>query len=479
MNWLGKMISKENQIQNGEYESIVAHKMLDLFIIVATLLAASWLYLGNIPKNYFILAGLGCVIYLLFAQNFELYRNQDFTTTFQKIQRLTACWAMTVLVILMLAFFAKRSEVHSRVVIAIWLMAVPYFMVTARAISRFSKKKLFAEDQYQNKAIVIGATEAGYHMAGALGKNDSILTFEGIYDDTEKSTDQRAANQADGNVAYPIKGSIEQALVLAKSRELKHVFIALQPLGTEKVKALIQSFADSTARVYVVPNMQTFDLMQSRWRTINGVPTVSVHDTPFNGVRSAIKRVEDIVASTIILTLISPVLAVVAMGVKMSSSGPIIFKQKRYGLDGKEILIWKFRSMSTQDNGSVVKQATKNDPRVTKFGAFIRKTSLDELPQFFNVLQGRMSIVGPRPHAVAHNEEYRKIVEKYMLRHKVKPGITGLAQVSGYRGETDTLDKMEKRVEYDLKYIRTWTLWLDIKIIVMTVFKGFVGKTAY
>ncbi|WP_244916974.1 undecaprenyl-phosphate glucose phosphotransferase [Vibrio coralliirubri] len=479
MNWLGKMISKENQIQNGEYESIVAHKMLDLFIIVATLLAASWLYLGNIPKNYFILAGLGCVIYLLFAQNFELYRNQDFTTTFQKIQRLTACWAMTVLVILMLAFFAKRSEVHSRVVIAIWLMAVPYFMVTARAISRFSKKKLFAEDQYQNKAIVIGATEAGYHMAGALGKNDSILTFEGIYDDTEKNTDQRAANQADGNVAYPIKGSIEQALVLAKSRELKHVFIALQPLGTEKVKALIQSFADSTARVYVVPNMQTFDLMQSRWRTINGVPTVSVHDTPFNGVRSAIKRVEDIVASTIILTLISPVLAVVAMGVKMSSSGPIIFKQKRYGLDGKEILIWKFRSMSTQDNGSVVKQATKNDPRVTKFGAFIRKTSLDELPQFFNVLQGRMSIVGPRPHAVAHNEEYRKIVEKYMLRHKVKPGITGLAQVSGYRGETDTLDKMEKRVEYDLKYIRTWTLWLDIKIIVMTVFKGFVGKTAY
>lgn len=479
MNWLGKMISKENQIQNGEYESIVAHKMLDLFIIVATLLAASWLYLGSIPKNYFILAGLGCVIYLLFAQNFELYRNQDFTTTFQKIQRLTACWAMTVLVILMLAFFAKRSEVHSRVVIAIWLMAVPYFMVTARAISRFSKKKLFAEDQYQNKAIVIGATEAGYHMAGALGKNDSILTFEGIYDDTEKSTDQRAANQADGNVAYPIKGSIEQALVLAKSRELKHVFIALQPLGTEKVKALIQSFADSTARVYVVPNMQTFDLMQSRWRTINGVPTVSVHDTPFNGVRSAIKRVEDIVASTIILTLISPVLAVVAMGVKMSSPGPIIFKQKRYGLDGKEILIWKFRSMSTQDNGSVVKQATKNDPRVTKFGAFIRKTSLDELPQFFNVLQGRMSIVGPRPHAVAHNEEYRKIVEKYMLRHKVKPGITGLAQVSGYRGETDTLDKMEKRVEYDLKYIRTWTLWLDIKIIVMTVFKGFVGKTAY
>lgn len=177
--------------------------------------------------------------------------------------------------------------------------------------------------------------------------------------------------------------------------------------------------------------------------------------------------------------MISPVLLAVAIGVKLSSPGPVIFKQKRYGLDGEEILIWKFRSMSTQDNGAVVKQATKNDPRVTKFGAFIRRTSLDELPQFINVLQGRMSIVGPRPHAVAHNEEYRQIVGRYMLRHNVKPGITGLAQVSGYRGETDTLDKMEKRVEYDLKYIRTWSLWLDIKIIVMTVFKGFVGKAAY
>jgi putative colanic acid biosynthesis UDP-glucose lipid carrier transferase len=157
----------------------------------------------------------------------------------------------------------------------------------------------------------------------------------------------------------------------------------------------------------------------------------------------------------------------------------VIFKQYRYGIDGKKIKVWKFRSMKVMDNGGVVKQATKDDPRVTKFGSFIRRTSLDELPQFINVLQGRMSIVGPRPHAVAHNEEYRQIVDKYMLRHKVKPGITGWAQINGYRGETDTLDKMEKRVEYDLNYIRNWSLWLDIKIIFLTVFKGFVGKNTY
>lgn len=472
------MILKEYQIQNGEYESIVAHKLLDLLIIVTVLMATSTFYLGGVQRDYYILSGLGCVIYLLFAEGFELYRNQDFTTTFHKIKRLGACWGMTVLVILMIAFFTKRSEIHSRVVIAIWLLAVPYLMGTVRVAARFGKKYLLLKEQYKQKAIVIGATKAGSDMAGALLKTDSMMTFEGIYDDIQ-NTDQTTESQTHEAMAYPIKGSIEQALVLAKERKLKHVFIALQPLGTEKVKALVRRFSDTTARVYVVPNLQTYDLVQSRWRTINGVPTVSVHDTPFNGVSSLIKRAEDIVASTLILMMISPALAAVALGVKLSSPGPIIFKQKRYGLDGKEILVWKFRSMRTQDNGAIVKQATKNDPRVTKFGAFIRRTSLDELPQFINVLQGRMSIVGPRPHAVAHNEEYRQIVEKYMLRHKVKPGITGLAQIKGYRGETDTLEKMEKRVEYDLKYIRTWSLWLDIKIILLTAFKGFVGKTAY
>jgi putative colanic acid biosynthesis UDP-glucose lipid carrier transferase len=192
-----------------------------------------------------------------------------------------------------------------------------------------------------------------------------------------------------------------------------------------------------------------------------------------------VKRVTDIVLSSIILVLISPVLLAVAIGVKMSSPGPIIFKQRRTGLDGKEILVFKFRSMVTQDNGPVVKQATKNDSRITPFGAFIRKTSLDELPQLFNVLLGSMSLVGPRPHAVAHNEEYRKLVQAYMLRHKVRPGITGWAQVNGFRGETDTVEKMAARVQYDLEYLRNWSLALDLKIIARTVRVLFFDRNAY
>lgn len=191
------------------------------------------------------------------------------------------------------------------------------------------------------------------------------------------------------------------------------------------------------------------------------------------------KRVEDLVIGSLITLLILPVLVAVAIGVKLSSPGPVLFKQDRYGLGGKKIKVWKFRSMRVMENDAVVTQATKNDPRVTKFGAFIRRTSLDELPQFVNVLQGSMSIVGPRPHAVAHNEEYRVLVDNYMIRHKIKPGITGWAQINGYRGETETVDKMEKRIQYDIQYMQNWSLWLDIKIIFMTVFKGFVSETAY
>lgn len=180
-----------------------------------------------------------------------------------------------------------------------------------------------------------------------------------------------------------------------------------------------------------------------------------------------------------ILLLISPLLLVISIAIKLTSSGPVFFKQIRYGLNGKSILVYKFRTMKVMENGSQVKQAVKNDPRVTSVGRLLRRTSLDELPQFFNVILGNMSIVGPRPHAVAHNEEYRKLIPGYMLRHKVKPGITGLAQIRGWRGETDTLDKMEKRIECDLEYIRTWSIWLDIKIIFLTVFRGFIHKAAY
>jgi putative colanic acid biosynthesis UDP-glucose lipid carrier transferase len=236
---------------------------------------------------------------------------------------------------------------------------------------------------------------------------------------------------------------------------------------------------NTTASLHFVPDVFGVNIIQGRLGDMGGIPVVGLTVTPFTGVNRLIKRASDVVLSLLILVLISPLLLAVAVGVKLSSPGPVIFRQRRTGLDSEVITVYKFRSMTVEENGADVQQATRNDPRVTRFGAFIRKTSLDELPQFINVLQGRMSIVGPRPHAVAHNEQYRKIVKAYMARHKVKPGITGWAQVNGLRGETDTVDKMARRVEYDLEYLRNWSLGLDLLIIARTVKLVVFDRSAY
>ncbi|WP_241627780.1 undecaprenyl-phosphate glucose phosphotransferase, partial [Rosenbergiella epipactidis] len=257
------------------------------------------------------------------------------------------------------------------------------------------------------------------------------------------------------------------------------VYLVLNTTDFEQINWFVDKLSDTTCSVYYVPDVSTYNILHSRFEEINGIPVLSIFDTPLSGLNRVVKRLEDILLSSIILLLISPLLILLAFLVKISSPGPIIFKQNRYGIDGKPICIWKFRTMHFSPTDSQIKQAIKNDPRVTKIGAFLRKSSLDELPQFINVLTGSMSIVGPRPHAISHNEEYRLLIDGYMLRHKVKPGITGLAQVNGWRGETETLDKMEKRIEFDLIYIRHWSLLLDIKIIFRTIFNGFFGKNAY
>ncbi len=243
--------------------------------------------------------------------------------------------------------------------------------------------------------------------------------------------------------------------------------------------ALLDAMRDSTVSIYFVPDLFITDLIQARFDRVGNVPVVAVCETPFYGLRSIPKRLSDIIISLLILIPLIPVLILIALGVKLSSPGPVLFKQRRYGLNGEEIRIYKFRSMTVCDNGNIIKQATRNDTRITRFGGFLRKTSLDELPQFINVLQGRMSIVGPRPHAVAHNELYRQLIKGYMIRHKVKPGITGWAQVNGLRGETDSLDKMAARIEYDLDYLRSWSMGLDLQIIMRTVGVVLGDQNAY
>ncbi len=275
-------------------------------------------------------------------------------------------------------------------------------------------------------------------------------------------------------------GSIASAAEFVKTYNVQHIYIALPLSAQPRVLALLDELRDTTASIYFIPDIVSFNLIQANISTINGIPILTVCESPFIGINSIIKRVSDVVLSLSILLLIAPLMLLIAAGVKLSSRGPVLFKQRRYGLDGKDIVVYKFRSMTVmEDDAQQINQATRNDPRITRFGGFLRRTSLDELPQFINVLQGRMSIVGPRPHAISHNEMYRSLIKGYMIRHKVKPGITGWAQINGFRGETDLLEKMQARIDYDLDYLRNWSLFLDLLIIFKTISVVIEDKNAY
>lgn len=461
-----------NRIKYYGEESTVAFKVFDLFWITLILMLLAHSYLGGISTIYQTALCLVLVVFYIIAEIAEVYRPNRYTTLTRTAVAIIITWSVCVAMSLSLAFFFKVSEEYSRFVLGTWFVLTPFILIAWRFACRHLNRFLRPTRIYKERSIIIGATRAGFQLAAGLKSHQDNEILLGFYDD-------RTLDRIGTITPAPLRGRIYDALLIAKNRSVENVYIALPMEATKRIKLILNTFTDANARVYVVPDFFTFDLMQSRLRYVGKVVTVSVYDTPFYGFSSVTKRIEDVVLGSMILFLISPILLIVGLGVKLSSPGPIIFKQERYGLDGRPIKVWKFRSMRVMDNGAVVKQATKDDPRVTNFGAFIRRTSLDELPQFINVITGQMSIVGPRPHAVAHNEQYRSLIDKYMLRHHVKPGITGWAQINGYRGETDTLDKMQKRVEHDLIYIQSWSLWLDIKIIFLTVFNGFTGKTAY
>jgi putative colanic acid biosynthesis UDP-glucose lipid carrier transferase len=276
-----------------------------------------------------------------------------------------------------------------------------------------------------------------------------------------------------------VLGSFAALPELVRRHKINDVYLTVPVSLHGRTNSLLHGLHDMAVSIFFVPDISGVNVIQGRMRTMDGLPVMSLLESPFIGINGMVKRISDIVLSSVIVVLISPVIAAVALGVKLSSPGPIIFKQRRNGLDGSEILVYKFRSMRVMENGAKVTQATRGDPRITPFGAFIRKTSLDELPQFLNVLQGRMSIVGPRPHAVAHNEQYRPIIRAYMVRHKVRPGITGWAQVNGCRGETDVIEKMEARVAYDIEYLRNWSLGLDLRVIARTIRLILFDRNAY
>jgi putative colanic acid biosysnthesis UDP-glucose lipid carrier transferase len=381
---------------------------------------------------------------------------------------------VTLLAILALCGYATRSlHYFENDVLLAWVVATPILQWGAVWVGKLVTQRLSARPTARRTAVVVGAGALGVKVAKTLIESaDYGVDFVGYFDD-------RTDDRLHGEARALRLGGLKDVAGYATLHGVREVYITL-PLGSQpRIVALLEEVQGTTASLFFVPDVFGISIIQGRLQDMNGVPVVGICETPFTGTNELVKRLSDIVLGTLILILISPLLLAIAIGVKLSSPGPAIFRQRRNGLDGGEITVYKFRSMVAQDNGPVVRQATKDDPRITPFGAFLRRTSLDELPQFINVLQGRMSIVGPRPHAVAHNELYRQLIKAYMVRHKVKPGITGWAQVNGHRGETDTIEKMQARVEYDLEYLRNWSLGLDLQIIVRTIRLVFFDRHAY
>lgn len=335
---------------------------------------------------------------------------------------------------------------------------------------------LFSQDEV-SRAVIIGFSDLSRKLIRQFKQNPlKKVGFMGFFDD--RWPGRLSENRE--HAPEQLLGNIASAAEFVKTHNVQHIYIALPMSAQPRVLELLDNLRrDTTASIYFVPDILSFDLIQANLSIINGIPIVAVCESPFIGVNNVIKRVSDVVLSLAILLLIAPLMLLIAIGVKLSSRGPVLFKQRRYGLDGKEIVVYKFRSMTVMEDDDQVNQATRSDPRITRFGGFLRKTSLDELPQFINVLQGRMSIVGPRPHAISHNEIYRNLIKGYMIRHKAKPGITGWAQVNGFRGETDLVEKMQRRIDYDLDYLRNWSLFLDLFIIFKTIGVVINDKNAY
>lgn len=450
-------------------------RFIDLVGIFVSMLMLSRYYGLLHGLDEMSLATLGMVVFFLVSQNTGLYRSQVRNHLAQSLLRLFSSWVLTGTLLYLLIYLVPLFQPHHAFTLDIgllWLSLACFFSACYRVIYRLMTL-WFSGPSHGRRVAIIGVTPTGLAIEKSLWENPTNdIQMLGFFD-------ARSQDRFGYPTRSPVLGEVDELLALARQGLVDEVYLALPLTARDRINHYLYELSDTTVDTYLVPDFYEYSLNVSRIKRVGDIYTFSVFDSPFAGGAALLKRIEDLVLASLILLFISPVMVLVAMGVRLSSPGPVLFKQDRYGLGGKRIQVWKFRSMRVMENDAIVTQATKGDPRVTRFGTFLRRTSLDELPQFFNVIQGSMSIVGPRPHAVAHNEQYRSLVNRYMLRHKVKPGITGLAQISGFRGETDTLDKMEMRVKFDLKYIQYWSLGLDLKIIFLTVFKGFIGASAY
>lgn len=446
-------------------------RLLDPFLIWGLLILIAWAYDEPFTGYYMVLMIITFFISSYIYEQTNIYRTWRNGKLLAYIRDTLIGWGFIIAILLFVGYATRLSYRYSDQVMLTWFIATPVALIISHLAVRKIASSLRKEGEVRS-VVIVGANDIGRKLAERILEYPYLLMeMRGYFDDRDKSRSHA--------VNMPLLGEISDVATYVREHNIQMIFISLPMSAQPRIRKLLDDLHDTTASIYFLPDVYIFDLMQARFDNVGGVPVVAICDTPFYGVDSVVKNISDFVLALLILILLSPLMLCIALAVKLTSIGPAVFKQRRYGLNGEEIIVYKFRSMKVSEDGSHIIQAHKNDPRLTRIGAFLRRTSLDELPQFINVLQGRMSIVGPRPHAVAHNELYRKLIRGYMLRHKVKPGITGWAQVNGLRGETQDLEKMQARIEYDLYYLQNWSLWLDLWIIMRTIWVVLRKDNAY
>jgi len=446
-------------------------RLLDPFMIWGLLIFTAWIYDESFNGYYLVLMIITFFVSSYVYEQTSIYRSWRSGKLLAYIRDTLTGWMIIVSILIFLGYATQLSYRYSEQVMLTWFIATPFALI----ISHLAVRKIANSLRQGGEArsvVIVGANDTGLSLFERILELPYLLMdVRGFFDDRY----ERRSNSGD----VKLLGGVSDVANYVRENSIQMIFISLPMAQQPRIRKLLDDLHDTTASIYFLPDVYIFDLMQARFDNVGGVPVVAICESPFYGVDSVVKNISDFILAFLILILLLPLMLLIALSVKLTSKGPAVFKQRRYGLNGEEIIVYKFRSMTVSEDGHNIVQAKKNDQRLTRVGAFLRRTSLDELPQFINVLQGRMSIVGPRPHAVAHNELYRKLIKGYMLRHKVKPGITGWAQVHGLRGETEDLEKMQARIEYDLYYMQNWSVWLDLWIILKTVIVVLRRDNAY
>ena len=451
-------------------------RLADAIGVVMAGILAYLLREGGLPFNETYLAALGLSV--LFTVNAmgvaNLYSLHTLRSPAAQVGRIIVAWGVVIMALLALGFFTKTSNEFSRIWFLLWSSMGLSFLFLNRFVGALIVARLNRRGRLRARVAIVGAGGIGQRLAEHLsGQGAKGSTVVGVWDD-------RGTRVPPAISGFQVRGTVDDLIAYARDKEVDDIIIALPWQASARIRQVARKLYVVPANVRICPDLVGFGIPLRGFSSMEGVPLLNIYERPLSGWALVTKVLEDRALAAVLLLLFAPLMLLIALAIKLDSPGPVLFRQRRYGFNNNPFDVFKFRSMQVAaGDDPTARQATRDDPRITRIGALLRRTSLDELPQLINVLKGDMSIVGPRPHAVAHNEKYARVIDEYMCRHRVKPGITGWAQINGWRGETETPEKMSMRVQYDLYYIENWSLLFDLRILFMTALVGFTNRNAY